>query len=212
MIIKEDKYYDDDKSLGYIDVVYESSNILQTTYFPKQKKLYISFNRGGVYSYNNIDEELYDNFVHAESQGKFFHINIKKNVDKYPFNKEYSLYPEEITKYKKIVDEHKSNKDEIEEKNVELKTDSYEEDNDANILTLVENILNFYANEDNYKNNMIQLDGGHQAKEAIKMIKLLNDDVEKSDEEYLKLFKNEMNGDYSDTDLNKLMNEIKNMQ
>ena len=74
------------KTLGiindkYVEAIYESSNILMSTYFPEKNKLFIHFSRGGTYSYSNINESLYVDFEKADSQGKFFIANIKKNPD-----------------------------------------------------------------------------------------------------------------------------------
>jgi len=107
MLLQKKNILNENKELEYVDVLYDSSNILQTTYFPEQERLYISFNRGGVYSYGNIDKKLYEDFENAESQGKFFAKTIKKNPDKYPYRKEYTLYPFEI---EKLNEEKENNK------------------------------------------------------------------------------------------------------
>jgi len=90
----------------FIESIYESSNILMSTYFPKTNKLFIHFNRGGTYSYTNIDEGLYKDFENADSQGKFFLANIKKNPNKYPYAKEYKLTESEIKNAKSVIKEH----------------------------------------------------------------------------------------------------------
>ena len=105
MLVSEKKFQEEDGSIGYYDAVYESSNILQTTYFPASNLLYISFQRGGVYSYANVSEEMYEEFKSAESQGKYFQSNIKNQPEKFPFRKEYTLYPDEVKELKEVVDE-----------------------------------------------------------------------------------------------------------
>ena len=45
-------------------------------------------------------------FENADSQGKFFISNIKKNPNKYPFAKEYKLTETEINNAKQIIKEH----------------------------------------------------------------------------------------------------------
>lgn len=90
----------------FIEAIYESSNILMSTYFPNKNKLFIHFNRGGTYSYTNINEELYREFENADSQGKYFLANIKKNPNKYPYAKEYTLTKTEIDDAKKVIKEH----------------------------------------------------------------------------------------------------------
>lgn len=99
------------KTLGiindkYVEAIYESSNILMSTYFPEKNKLFIHFSRGGTYSYSNINESLYVDFEKADSQGKFFIANIKKNPDKYPYAKEYKLTESEINNAKLVIKEH----------------------------------------------------------------------------------------------------------
>ena len=60
MLVSEKKFQDENGVIGYYEAVYDSSNILNTTYFPLTNTLYISFNRGGVYSYANVNQELYE--------------------------------------------------------------------------------------------------------------------------------------------------------
>ena len=90
----------------YIEAIYESSNILMSTYFPLKNKLFIHFNKGQTYSYTNINEEIYKKFENAESQGKFFIEEIKKNPNKFPFSKEYTLTKSEIDSAKQVINEH----------------------------------------------------------------------------------------------------------
>ncbi len=97
--------------MSYIEAVFDSTNILKTTYFPQQERLYISFGRGQTYSYGNINEDVYNNFEKSDSQGKYFTNEIRKNSDKYPFRKEFSLYPREIEEIRKIIIENKEMED-----------------------------------------------------------------------------------------------------
>jgi len=106
-MLVEKKEYKEKGNLGYIESVFDSTNILKTTYFPKQERLYISFNRGQTYSYGNINEEIYKEFEDAESQGKYFVQKIKKNPTEFPFRKEFSLYPREIEQIRKLINENK---------------------------------------------------------------------------------------------------------
>ena len=106
MLVQEKKFQEEDGSIGYYEAVFESSNILQTTYFPASNLLYISFQRGGVYSYANVTEALYEEFKTAESHGKFFISTIKSQPEKYPFRKEFTLYPDEVKDLKEIVEEN----------------------------------------------------------------------------------------------------------
>ena len=153
MLVEEKKYTEDDGSIGYYEAIFDSSNILQTTYFPKQNRLYISFNRGGVYSYENVDNEKYEEFKTAESQGKYFIQEIKKKSDKHPYRKEFSLYPEEI---KDLKEERDKKKEEIEnEDNNEIKFESLEpKDVGDRVFVLEENdvesnnVVFFVGNEE----------------------------------------------------------------
>lgn len=90
----------------YIEAIFESSNILMSTYFPNKNKLYIHFNRGGTYSYTNVNEDVYTAFENAESQGKYFLREIKKNPNKYQYAKEYTLTEGEINHANQIIKEH----------------------------------------------------------------------------------------------------------
>lgn len=110
MLIEQKKFQENDGSVGYIESVFKSDNILKTTYFPLNQRLYIAFNRGETYSYGNISNEMYEEFENAESQGVFFNKNIKKN-DTYPFRKEFTLYPNEVKDLKQIVEDHKIEED-----------------------------------------------------------------------------------------------------
>lgn len=44
--------------------------------------LYISFDKGGLYAYYNVPQNVYSNLMEAFSKGKFFRKNIK-NVYNY---------------------------------------------------------------------------------------------------------------------------------
>lgn len=102
MLLERKDYMEEDGSIGYIESVFNSGNVLKTTYFPKSNLLYIAFSRGNTYSYANITQEFYDEFEKAESQGKFFYKRINKN-ESHPYRKEFSLYPNEVKDLKEIV-------------------------------------------------------------------------------------------------------------
>jgi len=111
MLIERKEILNDDKSIGYIEAIFNSGNLLRTTYFPMSQKLYIAFGRGHTYSYSNVSKEFYDEFEKTESQGKFFHSKINNNKA-FPYRKEFSLYPSEIQEIKKIIEENKNEEDE----------------------------------------------------------------------------------------------------
>ena len=100
MLIERKEILNEDKSTGYIESVFNSDNVLKTTYFPQAQRLYIAFGRGHTYSYGNVPREMYDEFEAADSQGKFFHAKINK---KYPTRKEFTLYPNEVADLKETV-------------------------------------------------------------------------------------------------------------
>jgi len=106
MLVKRNEYLDTDGTLGYIESVFNSDNVLKTTYFPKSERLYIAFGRGHTYSYGNISSEKYEEFEEAESQGKFFHQKINNNKQ-HPMRKEFTLYPNEIKELKQVVENNK---------------------------------------------------------------------------------------------------------
>lgn len=110
MIVERKQFQEEDGSLGYIECVYSSGNVLKTTYFPNNKRLYIAFNRGHTYSYGNIDPKQYQEFEEAESQGKFFHKKINGNK-MHPARKEFTLYPNEVKDLKQIVEDNKPEPD-----------------------------------------------------------------------------------------------------
>lgn len=108
MIIDKKTFKDDDGSVGYIDVVFDSSNILKTTYFPKKSKLYVHFKRGGTYSYSNVSEEFYNLFESNDSQGKFLSKEIKTKPKDYPYKYEFKLKDYEIQEINEIINQYKN--------------------------------------------------------------------------------------------------------
>lgn len=57
----------------------ESSNINMVRYDAKTKILEIWFHNGSIYSYTPITEEGYNDFINAESVGKYFNSHIRSN-------------------------------------------------------------------------------------------------------------------------------------
>ena len=111
MLVEQKKFEDTDGSIGYIESVFKSDNVLKTTYFPKAQRLYIAFSRGHTYSYGSVSPELYAEFEEADSQGVFFFKRIN-NKPNYPTRKEFTLYPNEVKELKQIVEDHKIEEDE----------------------------------------------------------------------------------------------------
>ena len=112
MLIQREEVLNDDGSLGYVECVFQSENILQTTYFADSQLLYITFSRGNTYSYEHVEEDLYERFEEAESHGKFFHKNIKNNFKN---QRTYKLLPYELEGLREVVENHIPEEDEQDE-------------------------------------------------------------------------------------------------
>ena len=78
-----------------IKAIYESSNILASTYEPKTKDLTIIFKRGASYTYKNVDKNDFFRFETADSQGEILNKYIKK----------YDSVKNDVVNVKKIEDE-----------------------------------------------------------------------------------------------------------
>jgi len=102
MLVERKEILNEDKSTGYIEAVFNSDNVLKTTYFPGIQRLYIAFSRGHTYSYGNVSREMYNEFEASDSQGKFFHSKIN-NKKAHPTRKEFTLYPSEVQGLKETV-------------------------------------------------------------------------------------------------------------
>jgi hypothetical protein len=96
-----------------VKAIYESSNILASTYEPKTKDLTIIFKRGASYTYKNVDKNDFFRFETADSQGEILNKYIKKYdsvkndaVDVKKIEHEIlNLREEETNKYKgEIID------------------------------------------------------------------------------------------------------------
>jgi len=62
---------------GKISSLYDSSNVLASKYDPFSKKFVIIFSNGGQYLYDNVPENVFNEFQKAKSQGKLIHSLIK---------------------------------------------------------------------------------------------------------------------------------------
>jgi len=62
----------------------ESSNLMKTVYDTGEEKLTATFKNGIEYEYEKVPHNVYTKFRMAESQGKFFNIEISK---KYKYKK-----------------------------------------------------------------------------------------------------------------------------
>lgn len=65
-----------------------SSQISHIGHDPETNALRVQFHHGGsTYEYQNVSEELFQQFLDAKSVGKFFAQHIKSNPAKHPYKK-----------------------------------------------------------------------------------------------------------------------------
>lgn len=83
---------------------YDSSNILASTHDNINNILYITFSSGGIYSYEDVSEDVYNKFKNCVSQGKFFMANIEKT---YKTKLTKSLLKEEVLGIKTFIKNYK---------------------------------------------------------------------------------------------------------
>lgn len=73
------------KKLDWTEV--DSSNVQSVAYADKAHVLCVRFHNGGLYSYDNVDHDVYVDLVHAESVGKYLNQAVKGI---YPFARWYN--------------------------------------------------------------------------------------------------------------------------
>jgi hypothetical protein len=110
MLLERKEHKKDGDQITLIEAFYDSTNILKTNYIPERNLLFIFFKGGSVYSYSNIDRELYEKFENCESQGKFFIAEIKKKPQVYNYLKEYKMYEFEKQDINEIIENLKLTK------------------------------------------------------------------------------------------------------
>lgn len=54
-----------------------SSNVHSVTYHPESRTMAVMFNNGGLYSYEDVEEDVYVSMVHAESVGRYLNQMVK---------------------------------------------------------------------------------------------------------------------------------------
>jgi hypothetical protein len=106
MLLERKEVTDPDTSEMIIEALYDSSNIVKSMYLPASKMMFIIFRKGIVYSYHNVDNELYVGFEVADSQGVYFSKNISKNPVCI-YYREYKLYDFEKKDIFKLIEEKK---------------------------------------------------------------------------------------------------------
>jgi len=57
----------------------ESSNISQIGF--EAGLLEVTFNSGSTYQYFDVDEKLFEDFLNADSKGKFFYTQVRGQFD-----------------------------------------------------------------------------------------------------------------------------------
>lgn len=107
MLLERIAVNNDNNEIESVESIFDSSNIMKALYVPKQKRLFIYFQSGGVYCYYNFDYELYTEFEKAESQGDFFNKHIRHNED-IVYNKHFNLMEHEIKDIKDKIKEVKN--------------------------------------------------------------------------------------------------------
>ena len=55
----------------------ESSNLVSVGYNEETKTLEIQFHSGGIYQYDDVEKEVYDELMSAESHGRYFMSQIR---------------------------------------------------------------------------------------------------------------------------------------
>lgn len=55
----------------------DSEAIAAIGYDPDTRQLHVAFVDTGLYVYDDVDEDLYDGLLHAESKGSYFNLEIK---------------------------------------------------------------------------------------------------------------------------------------
>lgn len=63
--------------MNFKDKKIESSNLSALTYDSDNENLIVEFTSGGRYQYKKVPLQIVNDFLGAESKGKFFHNNIK---------------------------------------------------------------------------------------------------------------------------------------
>lgn len=57
--------------------IVNSSSIKTVGYSPETATLEVEFSSGGLYSYANVPQEVYDRFLTSDSKGHFFQADIR---------------------------------------------------------------------------------------------------------------------------------------
>lgn len=61
-----------------------SSNVSEIGYDDEEMVLYVRFSRGALYYYEGVPPDVWEQFMAADSAGKFVHTNLK---GRYPYGR-----------------------------------------------------------------------------------------------------------------------------
>ena len=106
MLLERKELKDEETLEFFVEALFDSSNIVKSIYLPAKKTLFIIFKKGVVYSYSNVDNELYVGFENSDSQGVYFAKNIAKNPICH-YYREYRLYEFEKKEIFALIEERK---------------------------------------------------------------------------------------------------------
>jgi hypothetical protein len=59
----------------------KSSHFAAVGYDPAARKMHIEFKNGAVYEYKGVPEQFHKTLMEADSQGEFFHKNVKPHFE-----------------------------------------------------------------------------------------------------------------------------------
>ncbi|WP_224268410.1 KTSC domain-containing protein [Haloprofundus salinisoli] len=85
-------YDGDDRQVGYVPyeslehvvrtrLPVSSSSLRSVGYDEDEETLELEFHSGGVYEYEGVAEETYEELLHASSRGRYFHENVRGEHD-----------------------------------------------------------------------------------------------------------------------------------
>lgn len=113
MLLERKEQKDSETQEIFVEALFDSSNLMKTIYIPGRKTLFVFFKKGIVYSYANVDAELYVGLENADSQGVYFSKEIAKNPT-CVYYREYKMYDFERKDMLDLIAEQKQL---LEEKN-----------------------------------------------------------------------------------------------
>lgn len=85
-----------------VEAIYDSSNIIASSYDKTSNDLTVTFRNGGSYTYLKVSSTDYMRFETADSQGRVLNSNIKS----YPFSKNDKVDAEKLVERVKLLKEH----------------------------------------------------------------------------------------------------------